>query len=197
MAEREGRRPDLGAALAAACPVPASRASETILMAHGGGGRLTQRADRDASSSRASTTRRSRELHDGAVLEAGGRRGSRSRPTPSSSSPLFFPGGDIGSLAVHGTVNDLAMCGAQPLALSAGLILEEGLPMDDLWRIVALDAARPPRGAGVLDRHGRHEGRRPRQGRRRLHQHRRASASCPPGVAISPRRARPGRRRPR
>ena len=51
-------------------------------------------------------------------------------------SPLFFPGGDIGSLAVHGTVNDLAMCGARPLALSAGFILEEGLPMDELWRIV-------------------------------------------------------------
>ena len=50
--------------------------------------------------------------------------------------PLEFPGGSIGSLAVHGTVNDLAMCGAQPLALSSALILEEGLPMDDLWRVV-------------------------------------------------------------
>jgi hydrogenase expression/formation protein HypE len=51
-------------------------------------------------------------------------------------SPLFFPGGDIGSLAVHGTVNDVAMCGARPLGISAGLILEEGLPMEDLWRVV-------------------------------------------------------------
>jgi len=50
--------------------------------------------------------------------------------------PLFFPGGDIGTLAVNGTVNDLAMCGARPLYLSAGLILEEGLPMEWLWRIV-------------------------------------------------------------
>ena len=50
--------------------------------------------------------------------------------------PLFFPGGDIGTLAVNGTVNDLAMCGARPLYLSAGFILEEGLPMDTLWRIV-------------------------------------------------------------
>jgi hydrogenase expression/formation protein HypE len=50
--------------------------------------------------------------------------------------PLFFPGGDIGSLAVHGTVNDLAMCGARPLYLSAGFILEEGLPMETLWRVV-------------------------------------------------------------
>jgi hydrogenase expression/formation protein HypE len=51
-------------------------------------------------------------------------------------SPLFFPGGDIGSLAVHGTVNDLAMCGARPLALTAALILEEGLPMEQLWQVI-------------------------------------------------------------
>jgi hydrogenase expression/formation protein HypE len=50
--------------------------------------------------------------------------------------PLFFPGGDIGSLAIHGTVNDLAMCGAKPLWLSAGFILEEGLPIETLQRVV-------------------------------------------------------------
>lgn len=50
--------------------------------------------------------------------------------------PLVFPGGDIGSLAVHGTVNDLAMVGARPLYLSAGFILEEGLPMTTLWQVV-------------------------------------------------------------
>ena len=59
-------------------------------------------------------------------------------------SPLFFPGGDIGSLAVHGTVNDLAMCGAQPLGLSAGFILEEGLPMEQLWQIVQSMQVPPP-----------------------------------------------------
>ncbi len=52
-------------------------------------------------------------------------------------SPLFFPGGDIGKLAVHGTINDLAMAGAVPLYLSAGFILEEGFPISDLRRIVA------------------------------------------------------------
>ena len=52
-------------------------------------------------------------------------------------SPLFFPGGDIGKLAVHGTINDLAMTGAQPLYLSAGFILEEGFPITELRRIVA------------------------------------------------------------
>jgi hydrogenase expression/formation protein HypE len=51
--------------------------------------------------------------------------------------PIFFPGGDIGDLAVNGTVNDLAMCGAQPRYLSMGLILEEGFPMADLKRILA------------------------------------------------------------
>ena len=50
--------------------------------------------------------------------------------------PLFFPGGDIGTLAVNGTVNDLAMSGAKPLYLSLGFILEEGLDMETLWRIV-------------------------------------------------------------
>ena len=50
--------------------------------------------------------------------------------------PIFFPGGDIGDLAVNGTVNDLACCGARPLYLTAGFILEEGLPFVDLQRIV-------------------------------------------------------------
>jgi hydrogenase expression/formation protein HypE len=73
-------------------------------------------------------------LHDGALLDVGG-----SRVAISTDSfvirPLFFPGGDIGSLAVHGTVNDVAICVSQPFGLSSGFILEEGLPMDDLWRI--------------------------------------------------------------
>ena len=62
--------------------------------------------------------------------------------------PLVFPGGDIGTLAVNGTVNDLAMCGARPLYLSVGFILEEGLPLDVLRRIVASMRQRP-RAAGV------------------------------------------------
>ena len=63
-------------------------------------------------------------------------------------SPLFFPGGDIGSLSVHGTVNDVAMSGARPLYLSAGFILEEGFPLVDLERIVA-SMARAASAAGV------------------------------------------------
>ena len=74
-------------------------------------------------------------LHDGAVLPVGGARVAFSTDS-FVVSPRVFPGGDIGSLAVHGTVNDLAMCGAQPLALAAGFILEEGLPMAELWGYV-------------------------------------------------------------
>lgn len=73
--------------------------------------------------------------HDGAVFPVGN---ARLAFTTDSYvvQPLFFPGGDIGSLAVNGTVNDLAMCGARPLYLSCGMILEEGLPMETLWRVV-------------------------------------------------------------
>ncbi len=63
--------------------------------------------------------------------------------------PLFFPGGDIGELAVNGTVNDLAMAGARPVALSAAFVLEEGLPVDDLRRVVASMAA-AAEAAGVV-----------------------------------------------
>jgi hydrogenase expression/formation protein HypE len=63
-------------------------------------------------------------------------------------SPIFFPGGDIGCLSVHGTLNDVAMSGARPLYLSAGFILEEGFPLEDLERIVASMAA-AARDAGV------------------------------------------------
>ncbi|MGZ5276296.1 MAG: hydrogenase expression/formation protein HypE, partial [Caldimonas sp.] len=63
-------------------------------------------------------------------------------------SPLFFPGGDIGCLSVHGTINDVAMSGARPLWLAAGFILEEGFPLADLQRIVE-SMARAARDAGV------------------------------------------------
>jgi hydrogenase expression/formation protein HypE len=82
--------------------------------------------------------------HDGALLD--GPAGGRFAFTTDSHvvKPLFFPGGDIGCLAVYGTVNDLAMCGARPRWLSAGFILEEGLPLETLERVVRSmgDAAR-------------------------------------------------------
>ncbi len=75
------------------------------------------------------------ERHDGATLNIGG---ARLAFTTDSYvvKPLFFPGGDIGTLAINGTVNDLAMCGARPLYLSSAFILEEGLPMESLRRVV-------------------------------------------------------------
>jgi hydrogenase expression/formation protein HypE len=75
-------------------------------------------------------------LHDGAVIDVDAGRMAVSTDS-FVISPLFFPGGNIGSLAVHGTVNDVAMCGAQPLAITVGMVIEEGLPMEDLWRIVS------------------------------------------------------------
>ena len=105
-------------------------------------------------------------------------------------SPLFFPGGDIGDLAVNGTVNDLAMCGARPLHLSAGFILEEGFPVADLRRIVASMAAAAAGGRGA-DRHRRHQGGRARQGRRLLHHHRRGRAAGPADRPCPPRRPGP------
>ncbi len=115
------------------CPIPISD-YPTVLLAHGGGGRLTQMLiERMYLQAFDNPTLQS--LHDGAILDVGGARLAFSTDS-FVISPIFFPGGNIGSLAVHGTVNDLAMCGAQPLALSNGFILEEGLPMDDLWRVV-------------------------------------------------------------
>jgi hydrogenase expression/formation protein HypE len=85
------------------------------------------------------------QLHDGAIFNGHGGRMAFSTDTYTVD-PIFFPGGDIGDLAVNGTVNDVAMCGAVPHYLSMGLILEEGFPMADLTRILtsmrnALDKA--------------------------------------------------------
>ncbi len=89
-------------------------------------------------------------LEDGAVFAAGG---ARLCFTTDSFvvHPRFFPGGDIGSLAVHGTINDLAMCGASPLALSAAFILEEGFSLEELERIVrSMAAAAEKAGVSVV-----------------------------------------------
>lgn len=118
---------------ALSCPIPIAD-YPTVQLAHGGGGRLMhQLIEKMIGPAFANPMLDQR--HDGAVFAAGD---ARLAITTDSFviRPLFFPGGDIGSLAVHGTVNDLAMCGARPRYLSVGLILEEGLPMADLWRIV-------------------------------------------------------------
>lgn len=114
------------------CPVPRSD-DDIVQLAHGGGGRLSQRLiesvffkafDNPALNAR----------HDAAVI------GTKGRIALTTDSfvvrPWRFPGGDIGSLAVHGTVNDLAMAGARPIALSAGFIIEEGFAVSDLRDVV-------------------------------------------------------------
>ncbi|MGZ8829485.1 MAG: hydrogenase expression/formation protein HypE [Thermoanaerobaculia bacterium] len=116
------------------CPAP-TQSSDTVQLAHGGGGRLTQTL-LESVFLPALRNPALEVLHDGAILSLPPGRIAFSTDSYVIS-PIFFPGGDIGSLAVHGTVNDLAMCGARPLHLSAGFILEEGLPLSDLRRIVA------------------------------------------------------------
>ncbi len=135
--------PDLSGGMA--CPIPISD-YPTVQLAHGGGGRLSQMLIEEMFVA-AFDNPVLAQLHDGAILDIGANRLALSTDSYVVH-PLFFPGGDIGSLAVHGTVNDVAMCGARPIALSAGFIIEEGLPMEDLWRIVRSmsDAAH---GAGV------------------------------------------------
>jgi hydrogenase expression/formation protein HypE len=115
------------------CPIPISD-YPTVTLAHGGGGKLMhQLLERMVLPAFRNDLLDSR--HDGAVFPIGN---AKLAFTTDSYvvKPLFFPGGDIGSLAVNGTVNDLAMCGARPLYLSCGMILEEGLPMETLWAVV-------------------------------------------------------------
>jgi hydrogenase expression/formation protein HypE len=116
------------------CPLPL-RNHPNIIMGHGGGGKLS--ADLiEHMFIPAFANQALADLGDAAVLV----QDSGSRLAFSTDSyvvrPLFFPGGNIGDLAVHGTINDLAMMGAQPIALSAGFILEEGLPLATLAQIV-------------------------------------------------------------
>jgi hydrogenase expression/formation protein HypE len=115
------------------CPAPLP-AKDTVLLGHGSGGKLSAELVRDLFLPAFDNPALSR-LDDQAIVNVNG---TRIAITTDSFvvKPLFFPGGDIGSLAVHGTVNDLAMGGALPLYLSAAFILEEGLPMATLRRVV-------------------------------------------------------------
>src|ERR1051325_2912096 len=118
----------------AACPIPLSQ-YPNVLLAHGGGGKLMHQLLESvfgpAFSNPILDTR-----HASATFKVPA--GRLAMTTDSYVvRPLFFPGGDIGSMAVHGTVNDLAMSGARPLYLSAAFIIEEGLPMETLWRVVS------------------------------------------------------------
>lgn len=127
------------------CPAPIAT-TDTVLLGHGSGGKLSANLLRDVFLPAFDNPLLAR-LEDQAVLEIGS---ARLAFTTDSfvAKPLFFRGGNIGSLAVHGTINDLAMGGARPAGLSAAFILEEGFPLSDLRRI-ADSMARAASSAGV------------------------------------------------
>ena len=169
------------------CPLPTFE-KKTILLAHGGGGRLMQELIRGVFL-RSFDNALLRRLHDGATFPV--EKGTLAFTTDSYVvSPWFFPGGDIGSLAVHGTINDLAMCGAMPLYLSAGFILEEGLSMETLRNVVE-SMAKAAEEAGVqivtgdtkvVDR-GKGDG---------IFINTAGIGVVPPGIRIAPQEVKPG-----
>jgi hydrogenase expression/formation protein HypE len=169
------------------CPVPLGRHT-TIQLAHGGGGRLMRELIVGLFLPAFEGTTRA-DCHDSAVLPM---HGSRIAFTTDSYvvQPRFFPGGDIGTLAVLGTANDLAMAGATPLYLSAGFILEEGLSIDELRRVAAsMRAAADACGVTlctgdtkVVDR-GKGDG---------LFVNTAGVGIVPDGVTVHPRRVQPG-----
>jgi hydrogenase expression/formation protein HypE len=174
------------------CPLPL-RDTPNILMGHGGGGRLTaELVEHLFLPAFANDTINA--LGDSAQLDLHELLTNGARLAFSTDSyvvrPLFFPGGNIGDLAVNGTVNDVAMSGARPLYLSAGFILEEGLPMESLHRI-AMTMGAAARRAGValvtgdtkVVNKGHGDG---------VYINTSGLGVIPPGVNIAPQRARPG-----
>ncbi len=128
------------------CPVPIPEGARVIL-GHGSGGQLSNALMRDVIGPSIAAAAPGGPLNDAAVLPVGG---ARLAFTTDSFvvSPVRFPGGDIGELAVNGTINDLAMMGAQPLAISLAFVIEEGLPLEEL-AIIAASAARAAATAGA------------------------------------------------
>jgi hydrogenase expression/formation protein HypE len=121
--------------------------ADTVLLEHGSGGMLMNELIRDLFMKHFSNEHLDR-MGDSAVLTIGQHRVCFTTDSYVVD-PIFFPGGDIGSLAVHGTVNDISVCAGRPLFLSLGFILEEGFPMEDLGRIAA-SVARSAKEAGVM-----------------------------------------------
>ena len=115
------------------CPIPIT-AYESVLMAHGGGGRLTHQLIEKMFFSQFKNDILE-QAHDGAFLTMN----SKNLAFTTDSfvvNPIFFPGGNIGELAVNGTVNDLVCCGAKPLYISIAFIIEECFSMNELWQVV-------------------------------------------------------------
>jgi hydrogenase expression/formation protein HypE len=135
----------MGQTFTLSCPLPVTY-HKSIVLGHGSGGRLTAQLISDLFVPAFDNTIL-RRMDDQAVLDIAG---ARIALTTDSFvvTPIFFPGGNIGDLAVNGTVNDLAMSGAKPLYLSAAFIMEEGFPMEELRQVVDT-MARAAAAAGV------------------------------------------------
>lgn len=120
--------------------------TDKILLDHGSGGKISHSLTKDMMLPVFDNDILAA-LNDGAIFELEGKRVAFSTDSYTVD-PIFFPGGNIGDLAINGTVNDIAMCGATPLYLSVGLIIEEGLSMTDLETIIN-DMGRAAKAAGV------------------------------------------------
>lgn len=172
------------------CPVPLPPGA-TVLLGHGSGGALTQQLIRDLFVPALGGDPELARMGDAAVVPLPSGAGRLAFTTDGFVvQPAFFPGSNIGELAVNGTVNDLAMMGASPLALSAALILEEGLPLEQLGGVIAAMAEACDR-AGVrlvtgdtkVVERGAADG---------LYVTTSGIGLIPDGVEVGPERARPG-----
>ncbi len=128
------------------CPAPIPE-DQRVILGHGSGGQLSAALMRDLIAPALAAAAPGGVLNDAAIVEIGG---ARLAFTTDSFvvSPIQFPGGDIGELAVNGTINDLAMMGAVPVAISLAYVIEEGLPLEDL-RTITMSAATAARKAGA------------------------------------------------
>ncbi|MCU0604554.1 MAG: hydrogenase expression/formation protein HypE [Desulfobacterales bacterium] len=163
---------------------------DKVLLDHGSGGRISHRMTQDLLLP-AFDNPILAELNDGAIFELQGVRLGFSTDSYTVD-PIFFPGGNIGELAVYGTVNDLAMCGAEPAYLSAALIIEEGFALDQLEAIVgAMGRAAVKAGVQVVTGDTKVV---PRGAADKIFINTSGVGVIPPGVAVASHRARPGDR---
>lgn len=171
-----------------ACPAPIAE-DERVILGHGSGGQLSYALLRDVVGPALAAAAPGGPLNDAAVVEVAG---ARLAFTTDSFvvSPIRFPGGDIGELAVNGTVNDLAMMGARPVAISLAYVVEEGLPLEELRAITASAAAAAARaGARIVTGDTKVVG---RGAADRLFVNTSGIGVVPDGVAPSSERAAPG-----
>lgn len=161
-----------------------------ILLDHGSGGKASRRLTEELILPSFDNPVLAR-LGDGAVVDVPAGRMAFSTDT-FVVDPIFFPGGDIGELAVNGTVNDLAMCGARPLGLSVALILEEGFPVAELERVLAsMKRAAEKAGVPVLTGDTKVV---PRGAADKIFINTSGIGTVPEGVCLGPERVRPGDR---